>query len=80
MEIQRSIIWDNQALASLMKALKWISNDSMQQAEEVEKAILNTIEIAAHYPERFPPDKFKRNNAGNFRAFETHSYRISYLF
>jgi len=30
-------------------------------------------------PEMFPPDKFKRNNDGTWRAFEKFHYRISYL-
>jgi plasmid stabilization system protein ParE len=31
-------------------------------------------------PEKYPPDKFRLDNEGNYRAFETHSYRISYKF
>ncbi len=26
-----------------------------------------------------PPDKYKKGNPGNYRAFELHRYRISYL-
>jgi len=26
----------------------------------------------------FPPDKFKKNNDGTWRAFEKYHYRISY--
>lgn len=29
-------------------------------------------------PEVFPPDKFKKNNDGSWRAFEKFRYRISY--
>lgn len=29
-------------------------------------------------PEMFPPDKFKKNNDGSWRAFEKLRYRISY--
>jgi plasmid stabilization system protein ParE len=64
----------------LTNALNWISNDSLQQAEQTEQAILTFIEKASFDPERFPPDKYKRNNPGSFRAFETHSFRISFLF
>ena len=29
-------------------------------------------------PEMFPPDKFKKDNDGSWRAFEKYRYRISY--
>lgn len=80
MEIQRRIIWDNSALTNLTNALNWISDDSLQQAEQVEQAILSFIEKVSFNPERFAPDRYKRNNPGTFRAFETHSFRISFLF
>ena len=31
-------------------------------------------------PEFFPPDKYKQNNDGSYRAFEKHHYRIAYRF
>jgi plasmid stabilization system protein ParE len=78
MEKSRKLIWDQQALIRLEKSLEWISETSIQQAELVEQAILEKIEIVRINPERYSPDKYKRNNPGNYRAFETHSYRISY--
>jgi len=29
-------------------------------------------------PQRYAVDKFKRNNPGNYRAFEKYNYRIAY--
>jgi plasmid stabilization system protein ParE len=78
MEKDRKLIWDEQALTTLEKSLEWISKRSIQQAEQVEQAVLESIEIIRTHPERHPPDKYKGNNPGNYRAFETHSYRISY--
>jgi plasmid stabilization system protein ParE len=78
MEKNRKLIWDSQALIKLEKSLEWIGEASTQQAEQVEQAILEGLEIVRVHPERHPPDKYKRNNPGNYRAFETHSYRISY--
>jgi len=53
----------------------------IQQAEAVEHSILKKIDQVVAYPEKYPPDKFKRNNPGNnYRAFETHSYRVSYRY
>ena len=56
MENKRRIVWDEPALIHVENALTWISKDSPQQAELVEKAILDFIEKAALNPERFPPD------------------------
>ena len=78
MEKDRKLIWDLQALTRLEKSLEWISETSIQQAEQIEQAILERIEIIRVHPERHPPDKYKRNNPGIYRAFEIHSYRISY--
>ena len=80
MEIQRRIIWDESALNELVSALQWISQSSVQGAEVVEDGVLNAIVEASHNPERHPPDKYKRNNPGNFRAFEIHNYRVSYCY
>lgn len=78
MEKGRKLIWDERALIRLEKSLRWISETSIQQAELIEQAILENVEMIRTHPERHPPDKYKRNNPGNYRAFETHSYRISY--
>jgi plasmid stabilization system protein ParE len=74
------IIWDKQALENIANAIEWISKESIQQAENVENAILEKIEELLDHPEKHPLDRFKMYNEGSFRAFETHSYRISYKF
>jgi plasmid stabilization system protein ParE len=76
----RKIKWSPSALQSLLFALTRISADSVQGAEEVEKAIMGRIETAAFRPERYPVDKFKRDKSDQFRAFETHSFRVSYRY
>ncbi|SMD44074.1 Plasmid stabilization system protein ParE [Aquiflexum balticum DSM 16537] len=78
--MERKIIWEDHAIELFIKAIEWISKDSVFQAEKVEKAILEKIEELPNYPEKYPPDKFKLQNPGLFRAFETHSYRVSYKF
>lgn len=78
MEKKRELIWDEKALTNLEKSLQRISESSIQQAEQVEQAVLERIEIVRIHPERYPPDKYKRNNTGNYRALETHSFRVSY--
>jgi plasmid stabilization system protein ParE len=36
-----------------------------------------TIDLLEN-PEKYPLDKFKKNNDGTWRAFEKHHYRVSY--
>lgn len=74
----RSIVWNKRPIRFLVQALKWISTDSVLQAERVEQEVLTAINSIPVNPEQHPPDKFKRNNAGNFRAFEIASFRIAY--
>lgn len=78
--MERKVIWNKRPLKLLSQTLKRISEESYLQAEQVEEAILTSLEDIKRYPEKYPQDKFKRHNNGNFRAFETHSYRIAYRF
>lgn len=50
MEKDRKLIWDQQALTRLEKSLEWISETSIQQAEQVEQAILERIESPGFIP------------------------------
>ena len=72
------IVWNKEALDNIAKAIEWISQESIVQAENVEKAILDKVGPLTTHPVRHPPDKYKKNNTGEYRAFETHSYRVSY--
>jgi plasmid stabilization system protein ParE len=74
----REIVWNKRPSRFLAQSLKWISEDSVLQVERVEKEILTTISNIPANPEQHPPDKFKKNNPGNIRAFEKLSFRISY--
>lgn len=74
------ISWDKAALLSLQKAFDFISNDSPSNAIKVRDAILKIVGGLPDNPEKFPPDKFKLNNKGNYRAFEKFSYRVAYRF
>ena len=60
------------------EAIKYISRDSLQNAEKVRRDILKKIDRLQTHPTLYNPDKYKRENDGNFRAFEMHRYRISY--
>ena len=78
--MEREIVWNKRASENFAKALKRISQESYQNAELVETAVLTKLETLKSHPEKYPPDKFKHNNQGNYRAFETHSYRVAYRF
>ena len=76
----RRLVWNKRPSAFLKQALKRISSESITNAELVEEAILSSLDKSLSNPERYPADKFKKNNDGVFRAFETHSYRVAYKF
>ena len=70
--------WSSSAELQLKKTFLYIKADSYQNAIKVRYDIVAMSESIALNPERFPPDKFKTNNDGSYRAFELHRYRISY--
>ncbi len=76
--MERVIVWNKQPSKFLAQALKRISEDSVLQAERVEKKIVASMQSIIPNPERHPPDKFKKDNPGHFRAYEVLSFRIAY--
>ena len=72
------IVWDKNAVKYLKSAIEFIRKDSPQNAEKVKKDILESIITLADNPERNPPDKYRTNNDGSFRAFELYKFRITY--
>lgn len=76
---RKKIHWHKNAVVYFRKAISYIRNDSPKNAERVKADILVAIGKLAQRPEKYPPDKFKRSNNGNFRAFELHRMRIGYL-
>jgi plasmid stabilization system protein ParE len=72
------IVWNNLASAQLKKIYEHIKNDSDSNAEKVRNGITKIVDSLVDYPEKHPPDKFKKNNPGNYRAFEKYSLRVSY--
>ncbi len=76
---KRKIRWDKPALIYFSEAIRYIRKDSPQNAEKVKEQILAKISELSVRPEIHAPDKCKQNNAGNYRAFELHRYRVAYL-
>lgn len=65
-------------MSQFNKAVDYIADNSVQNAEKVRVEILAEINTLPANPEIHSPDKFKVNNKGDFRAFELHRYRIAY--
>ena len=79
--MDKTIIWTHQADEGLNQAFL----DLLEQSASIETAarIINEIHestsILATNPEIYKLDTLKENNKGNIRAYEKHTYRISYL-
>jgi plasmid stabilization system protein ParE len=71
-------IWDKAAKTQLKKEYNRIKKESQQGAETVKNGILESIDEIPEEPYRYPPDKFKKDNPGNYRAFEKYNFRIAY--
>lgn len=72
------IIWAKSALDGLRKIYEYIYENSPQNAEDIMAEIVQKITGLKEYPQRYKPDEYKRNNTGNYRAFEHKKIRISY--
>ncbi len=75
---KRIIVWDKPAYNSLQKAYQYIREDSLTNAIKVRDDIIKIARSLPDHPEKFPLDKFKKNNSGEHRAFEIYSYRVAY--
>lgn len=70
--------WSNIALSQMGQICKYISKDSLKNAEKVRSDIFACTRSLSTYPEKYPLDKFKLDNDGTYRAFERHHLRIIY--
>ncbi|MFN0082336.1 MAG: type II toxin-antitoxin system RelE/ParE family toxin [Ferruginibacter sp.] len=74
----KTIRWPLPVQKQLADIYKYILKSSYQNAEKVKREILLSTKKLIDSPEINPPDKYKKNNTGEFRAYELHHYRISY--
>lgn len=72
------VYWTLSASKGLEEQCRLIHEESPQQAERVKAEIEAAVDALTEYPERHPPDRFKKDNPGNYRAFELHNRRIVY--
>jgi plasmid stabilization system protein ParE len=74
----REVRWPPTVQNQLERAYRYILLDSYQNAEKVKADILASADKLAANPEMYPPDKYRKNNDGSFRAYELYHYRIAY--
>ena len=72
------IIWNKKASVYFRKAYDRIKEESPDNAEKVKDGITEIVDSLPDNPEKYPPDKFRKSNPGNYRAFEKYSYRVAY--
>jgi len=70
--------WSKKALSELQKAYDYIKMDSPPNAIKVINEIVRHTEALADTPEIYPPDNYRVNNKGQYRAFVLYHYRVSY--
>ena len=74
----KKVNWSEPAKEQYLAAVEYILNNSVQNAENFVKKLYDKLQKASLFPKASPPDKFKINNDGAFRAFTLFEYRISY--
>jgi plasmid stabilization system protein ParE len=74
----REIRWDKDALKQFNSAITYIRNDSPTNADKVKREFLSKIVGLGKNAEIHALDKYKKDNTGNYRAFELHRYRVSF--
>jgi plasmid stabilization system protein ParE len=72
------VSWPLPVQKQLEKIYQYILLNSHQNAEKVKTAILDSTRKLPVHPEMHPPDRYRKNNDGSFRAYEIHRYRITY--
>ncbi|MER3375872.1 MAG: type II toxin-antitoxin system RelE/ParE family toxin [Allomuricauda sp.] len=77
----KKIIWTHRAETDLNLAFLNLLEESksIETTIRVITEIYNSVNILTTNPEIYKLDVLKRDNKGNVRAYERHSYRISYL-
>jgi len=77
----KTIIWTHQAETELHQAFLNLleESESIEITTRVITEIYESTSILATNPEIYKLDKLRENNRENIRAYEKHTYRISYL-
>lgn len=76
----KKVIWTKNAEAELQKAFfdLFEKSKSIEMATRIITAIHESAFILSSNSDIYKVDQLRINNAGNIRAYEKHTYRISY--
>ncbi len=74
------VVWSNLASVYFKSAYERTKEESYKNAEMVKEGISKIVDGLPDNPEKYPPDKYKKNNTGNYRAFEKYSFRVAYVY
>jgi len=72
------VIWAKRAVNGIQKIYKYIEENSPQNAEIIIGELTEMVTDLPKNSERYKPDEYKKNNTGNYRAFEHKKIRVSY--
>jgi len=65
------LIWTKRSQQNMLTTYKYICKESELNAKKVMADIIKAAEKAIVNPELYPIDKYKENNDGSYRAFES---------
>jgi|LakMenE01Jun11ns_1017448.scaffolds.fasta_scaffold9693015_2 plasmid stabilization system protein ParE len=72
------VVWAPRTFDQFKSFIRFIREDSPQNALKVQFSLLTIIYSLQSNPERFSLDDYKRKNKGNFRYFEKYKMRVSF--
>lgn len=76
----KKIIWTNHAIAELNDSFLELleQSQSIETTTKIIDEVYESTSILATNPEIYKLDILRKDNKGNIRAYEKHTYRISY--
>ncbi len=77
----KKVIWTHRADADLSQAFLDLLEESksIDTTTRIISEIYESTQVLRENPEIYKLDVLKKDNNGNIRAYEKHTYRISYL-
>lgn len=72
------IEWTKDAAEQYYKILGYLQEKAPEAIDIVGSTLLDAIDDFAFQYNSYPPDRFKKNNDGTYKALVVFSYRISY--
>lgn len=74
----KEIVWSENATDHYFEILEYLNEKAPEVLSLVGNALLDTIDDLSTQYHIYPPDRFKHNNDGSYKAALVFSYRISY--